>query len=218
MAVRPVTDYWILARCKHRYFGGYPAGFLERARFLLGCTPEDTIAHIPGGMAHKYNGAGGMPLSGYGPRDYRIDINPETEPDICMDVRDLKKISIMKRSFPEEYLFFEINKLEEHSGEIRTEYFKKPRPQAIIIDRPYTEEYAKRYNPNGDEIFPNLNQLTKDCLRLVKPGGRVGILDYQTPQTRHVAGKCLARVAVDLGDGLNIRIFSVWKKVEENGN
>ncbi|MCZ8345140.1 MAG: hypothetical protein O9346_01875 [Leptospiraceae bacterium] len=206
MAVRPITDYWILARCKHGYFGGYPAGFLERARYLLGCTNNDVVAHIPGGMAHNYNGAGGMPLSGYGENDYRIDINPDCEPEVLMDVRKLKDC------FFNGYTIDFTRATKSGNGRYQDQ------PKGILIDRPYTQEYANRYNKDGDIIFPNLNELVRESLRLVAPGGRVGVLDYQTPISRHVGGKCLARIAVDCGDGLNIRIFSVWIKLEEANN
>jgi len=199
MAVRPITDYWILARCKHGYFGGYPAGFLERARFLLGCGPEDVVAHVPGGMAHKYNSAGGMPLSGYGKKDYRIDINPDCEPEVLMDVRKLKDC------------FFNGYTIDFSRATMKSNY--QSQPDGILIDRPYTEQYANRYNKEGDKLFPNLNELVRESLRLVKPGGKVGVLDYQTPISRHIQGKNLARVAVDCGDGLNIRIFSIWRKI-----
>lgn len=36
MSYRPITDFWILARPKVKYYGAYPSGFLERARALVG--------------------------------------------------------------------------------------------------------------------------------------------------------------------------------------
>jgi hypothetical protein len=174
--VRPITDYWILARCKHGYFGGYPAGFLERARWLmLGGDMNASVWHIPGGMAHKYNGAGGMPLKGYGPSDIRIDLDPECEPDILMDVRELWDVHRhVKRGMVD--------------------------PRAIIVDRPYTEAYADKYVP-GKDVFPDLNKLVSDCLDLVDEGP-VGVLDFMIPSARKINARCLARVAVDTGDNI----------------
>ena len=35
MSYRPITDLWILARPKHRYYGAFPAGYLQRGRHLI---------------------------------------------------------------------------------------------------------------------------------------------------------------------------------------
>jgi hypothetical protein len=195
---RPICDYWLLARCKHKYFVGYPAGFLSRARdILVSGNPNASIWHIPGGMAHKYNGAGGMPLKGYGPDDLRIDIRPECEPEILMDVRELDKVLVD---------IFIVN----ISGQLRY------RPNAIIIDRPYSEEMSKEYLGNaGPGKFPELNKLVKDCLRIVKPFGLVGVLDWKIPSAKSVGAKCLYRIAVDVGDGSQIRSFTVWQKLHD---
>jgi hypothetical protein len=199
---RPICDYWLLARCKHKYFGGYPAGFLSRARdILVSANPNAAIWYIPGGMAHKYNGAGGMPLKGYGQNDLRIDIRPECEPEILMDVRELDKTKIALNS---DYIFINAS-----SG-----YFG--RPDAIIIDRPYSEEMSKEYlGDDGPAVFPELNKLLKDCLRIVKPFGLVGVLDWKIPSAKSVGAKCLYRIAVDVGDGSQIRSFTVWQKLPD---
>jgi hypothetical protein len=38
VSYRPITDVWILARPKVKYYGAYPNGFLERARCSGGCA------------------------------------------------------------------------------------------------------------------------------------------------------------------------------------
>ena len=54
--VRPITDVWILGRPKVKYYGAYPAGFLERARpLIVGGDPDASVWHMPGGMCKKYN-------------------------------------------------------------------------------------------------------------------------------------------------------------------
>ena len=40
MSYRPITDVMILARSKTKYYGAFPAGFLSRARWELGCGPH----------------------------------------------------------------------------------------------------------------------------------------------------------------------------------
>lgn len=80
MGYRPVCDMWLLARPKVKYYGAYPNGFLERARFLLGCSYSDSILHVCGGKAREY------PNHGFGINDKILDIDPDLFPDICMDV------------------------------------------------------------------------------------------------------------------------------------
>ncbi len=194
-SVRPISDVWILARSKIKYYGAYPAGFLERARNVLtGGRIEESIWHIPGGMAHTYNGAGGMPLSGYGPNDFRIDLDPEVEPDILMDIRDMCNILPTKDRLMVSY------------GEL----WLYDAPSAIIIDLPYSEEESKNYEP-GPELFPSLNETLKQSLRIVKPGGLVGVLDWKWPNGSKFGAKCILSAMVTTGEGSRARIFTVWK-------
>ena len=82
MSYRPITDVWILARPKVPYYGAYPAGFLERARALLGVTLDDAVLHVCSGRVKDY------PYRGFGPYDLTVDIDPELKPDYVMDIRD----------------------------------------------------------------------------------------------------------------------------------
>lgn len=74
---RPITDIWILARPKVKYYGAYPNGFLERARALLGVTPFDAVLHVCGGMARLYPAK----PRGFGPSDKTLDLDPALTPD-----------------------------------------------------------------------------------------------------------------------------------------
>ena len=81
MSYRPITDIWMLARPKVKYYGAYPNGFLERARALLGITPYDSLLHVCGGKARDYPGK----PRGFGPHDKTLDIDPQLQPDLCQD-------------------------------------------------------------------------------------------------------------------------------------
>jgi len=81
MTYRPITDIWILARPKVKYYGAYPSGFLERARALLGVTTDDAVLHVCSGKVRDY------PFRGLGPNDVTIDIDPDTKPDYVHDCR-----------------------------------------------------------------------------------------------------------------------------------
>lgn len=209
-------ETWIMARCKHGYFGGYPAGSLERMRnILVAGDPNASIWHIPGGRADKYNGAGGMPLRGYGPNDVRIDLDPDVDPDICMDVRDLDKLlrGIVKG-------LDDIWVGHRHISHRKGRAF--PRPHGIIIDRPYSRSMGDHYAPGGMSV-PNLTNLLRNCLHLVRPHGLVGVLDWSWPRTqkeRNGSGKLvpMARTVgaypVTTGEGSQWRGFHVFQRVE----
>lgn len=216
MSYRPITDFWILGRTKTKYYGSYPAGFLERARpLLVGGNPYAVIAHIPGGKASEYNGKkGGITLSGFGVNDWTIDLDPACNPDVCFDVRNLNEATIITKarkysglagSLPIEYIQFD--------NDGRYGYYKtqKQRPNAVLIDRPYTLDDADHYLP-GRDAFPNLNKLLRDSLEIVEPGGFVGVIDFEWPQPGK-GYKEIAAVAVSTGRSSRIRIFTTWKKM-----
>ena len=81
MSYRPICDTWILARPKVKYYGAYPAGFLHRARALLGVSELDQVLHVCAGRVRDY------PYRGFGPNDLTVDLDPDTFPDFVMDVR-----------------------------------------------------------------------------------------------------------------------------------
>ena len=86
MIYRPVTDVWILGRCKYRggakRFGGYLGGFPERARSLLGVSLDDPVLHVCGGLVRLYPYARAI-----GPNDQTLDLDPGVKPDFLQDAR-----------------------------------------------------------------------------------------------------------------------------------
>jgi hypothetical protein len=80
MTYRPITDTWILTRCRYKTgrkrYGGYPGGFPERARALLGVTIDQPVLHVCGGLARLYP----YP-DGFGPNDKTLDLDPNVQPD-----------------------------------------------------------------------------------------------------------------------------------------
>ncbi len=84
MSYRPITDLWLLARCKYKNgikrYGGYLGGFPERARVLIGASITDPVLHVCGGMAKHYPYKGG-----FGPNDVTLDSDPGVDPDLLQD-------------------------------------------------------------------------------------------------------------------------------------
>ncbi len=79
---RPICDTWILARSKVKYYGAYPAGFLHRARHLIGANISDPVLHVCGGKIREY------PFRGLGEFDGTLDLDPACEPDYLQDARE----------------------------------------------------------------------------------------------------------------------------------
>lgn len=84
--IRPICDTWILARPKVAYYGAYPAGFVRRARALLGVGWEEPVLHVCSGRVRQYakHFAGSI-----GPNDQTLDVRTdlgEDAPDYVQDV------------------------------------------------------------------------------------------------------------------------------------
>ena len=175
MSYRPICDTWLLARPKVPYYGAYPAGFLGRARALLGVNQLDSVLHVCSGKVRDY------PYSGFGANDITVDIDPVLEPHYIMDVR---------HELPKEYAPWD----------------------AVLADPPYTEADAAHYNC-GASVLPDPNKLLRDCLAVVKPHGRVGMLHYLLPRPPKTA-KLVATVAVIVGFNNRVRMYSVFERLD----
>lgn len=158
MSYRPITDIWILARPKVKYYGAYPNGFLERARALLGVTPLDPVLHVCGGMARQYPAK----PRGFGPNDKTLDLDPALTPNYLQSAMDPLPWMVPAVCDP------------------LPESAPTPWP-ALIADPAYTEVDADHYAP-GRAAFPKPNVILKNMLAVVRPGGRVGMLHYILPQ------------------------------------
>lgn len=110
-----------------------------------------------------------------------LDIDPLCKPDFLLDARELHNPPRLLQ--------------------------KESRPDAILIDRPYSYEDAKNYRC-GPDVLPDLNKLLTDCLRLTD--GLVGVIDYAWPSAKDA--KEVAAIAVGTGRNARARWFTVWKR------
>lgn len=149
---RPICDTWILARPKVKYYGAYPAGFLGRARQLVGASIDEPVLHVCSGKVLQY------PYRGLGPLDRTLDVDPVLEPDFLQDAR---------KPWPTEHNF---------GGETG-----KLRWKAILADPPYSEDDCAEY-ACGREAYPNPSALIKRAFEVLESGQRIGILHYLWPR------------------------------------
>ncbi len=88
MSYRPIGDIWYCVRPKlrdgHKYYGAYPAGYLEKARIFMGVHISDAVLHVCSGMTRYYP----YPKRAVGPNDKMLDLNPAVKPDFLQDARD----------------------------------------------------------------------------------------------------------------------------------
>lgn len=188
MSYRPITDVWILARPKVKYYGAYPNGFLERARALLGVTPFDAVLHVCGGMARAYPAK----PRGFGPRDMTLDLDEALDPNFVQAATDPLPPCV-------------------HSHTCHCSAAPGGGWKALIADPPYTEVDAEHYAP-GRAAFPSANKILRNMLDVVRPGGRVGMLHYVLPQPPREGVRFVACIAVIVGYNNRMRCFSVFER------
>jgi len=188
----PIYGFWPLSTPKLKgglnYYGAYPAGFLQPAKDMLGCSDEDSVLHVCGGMARAY------PYAGFGPRDKTLDLDPACEPDFLKDAREPWPL--------------------DHEIRPGDAWVGPGDPwEGILIDPPYTKMDAAQYGP-GDAAFPKPHTLLKRAFEVLQPGRRVGLLHYMVPRVPK-GGRMVAVIGVIVGSNSRIRCFSVIEKVEE---
>jgi len=193
MSYRPITDVWILARPKSKYFGAYPAGFLRRARDMIGCSNEDQVLHVCSGDIKNYKCGpvcvGNKSVThfhGFGHNDITMDLDKNLSPDYVLDARSLLSYD-----------------------QIRIE---NPQIRGVLADPPYNELFAKSYKV-GPGVLPSANEIVKHSLTILPVGGRVGILSMQWPRYPKATARQIAIIGVLVGNGNIGRWFAVYERI-----
>jgi len=194
VSYRPICDVWFLARSKVKYYGSYPAGFLERARRLLGITIDDPLLHVCAGMVKDYPYRGG-----FGPHDQTLDMDPAVDPHYLCDVREGVPLNgcAVTLGWAADGSRTEVNALW----------------LAILADPPYSEADAAQYNV-GASVYPSPHTLVANMIQAVRIGGRVGILHTVLPRYPKDLAKEIAVVAVYVGNGNVGRTYSVFERTK----
>lgn len=81
---------------------------------------------------------------------------------------------------------------------------------AVLLDPPYTEEYARNLYRSE---FPRPSHLLNEAARVVKHGGRIGLLHIAVPITP--AGcQFITSFGVVPGPGFRIRAFTIYERLQ----
>lgn len=83
--------------------------------------------------------------------------------------------------------------------------------RACLADPPYSEADADCYN-SGAANYPRPGRLVEDMLKIVQPGGRVGLIHYALPKAPEEA-KFVACIGIVCGFNNRIRVFSVFERL-----
>jgi hypothetical protein len=191
LSFRPITDTWILARPKVRYFGAYPAGFLLKARDLLGVGRDDQVLHVCSGKVRDYkcgpacHGQTARHYHGWGDNDLTWDADAVLKPDIAIDV--------------------------DYAPAWSKVISDNPQIQAILADPPYTKEYAENYTV-GAAMFPSADGIVKNAIGILPVGGRVGILSMGWPRYPKEKARQIAIASVYVGNGNIARCYAVYER------
>lgn len=80
--------------------------------------------------------------------------------------------------------------------------------RAVMIDPPYTEEYARNLYRSE---FPRPSHLLREAARVLRPGGRIGLLHIAVPIT---PADCefVTSFGVVPGPGFRIRAFTLYQR------
>lgn len=83
----------------------------------------------------------------------------------------------------------------------------------IMADPPYAESYAEQLYGTGRD-YPKPGQIVKEMARLLRPGGRCGLLHFMVPM--NTAGMKMVGVwGVSTGAGYAIRAWTVFEKAQQ---
>lgn len=198
MSYRPITDVMIMARSKTKYYGAFPAGSLSRMRDMLGVGPDAAVLHICGGKIREY------PFKGLGPNDKTLDLDPALAPDYLRDAREPLPLRCLDADH-------EPGCVRGAGNEFGSTFLLHRHWDAVLIDRPYSEEDATHYVPGADKL-PDLNDLLKRALQIVPIGHRVGVLDYLWPHPGKFGQEKFV-VAVGTGRNSRARWFTVFERI-----
>jgi SAM-dependent methyltransferase len=82
-----------------------------------------------------------------------------------------------------------------------------------IADPPYSREWARTLYGITARQYPTPGGIVREALRVLRPGGRVGLLHYMVPPYSARAARLVGVWGITVGPGSTIRAWSVLEKV-----
>ena len=187
MGVRVVTAHWFGPSSESSKGEGHP--------LMFGFTPARDFGPMPDG--------GGYPL-GFLAEAYRlVRADPNTVLHLCSGSTERGVRVDVRREMRPTVI-----------ADARYAPFKDESFDAILIDPPYSKEYAS--NLYGTEAsYPSPNSLMREAARLLRPGGRVGFLHFQVPMLNRTGLNLIGVWGITTGTGYAIRAFTVAERTAQ---
>lgn len=88
--------------------------------------------------------------------------------------------------------------------------FREASFKAVLLDPPYTEEYARNLYRSE---FPRPSHLLREAARVVAPNGKIGLLHIAVPITP-VNCEFVTSFGVVPGPGFRIRAFTIYQRLQ----
>ncbi len=142
------------------------------------------VNYIPSNAKILHVCAGRVPKS----EGMTLDIDPKYDPDYLCNAETMRYGSF-----------------EEGQKEVPSDYFDWE-----LADPPYNEEASQKYY---NKPLVNKSKMIKQMIRTTKVGGFIAILDQTMPQGPPRNVKCVARIGVTSVPNLDMRIFTVFRKI-----
>jgi len=84
-----------------------------------------------------------------------------------------------------------------------------------IADPPYSREWARTLYGISARQYPTPGGIVEEALRVLAPGGRLGLLHYMVPPYSTASARLVGVWGITIGPGSTIRAWSVLEKLAE---
>jgi SAM-dependent methyltransferase len=85
----------------------------------------------------------------------------------------------------------------------------------VIADPPYSREWARTLYGISARQYPTPGGIVEEALRVLRPGGRAGLLHYMVPPYSTSTARLVGVWGITIGPGSTIRAWSVLERIAE---
>ena len=90
--------------------------------------------------------------------------------------------------------------------------FREESFRFVIADPPYSRTWAKALYGITVRKYPTPGAIVREAMRVLAPGGRLGLLHYMVPPYSWNTVRCVGQWGITVGPGSTIRCWTVLEK------